>query len=187
MVYVYICFHWYRTPTARAVAEWSIADWKATKEYLNHKGTKIRAFRECFKAHFLPPLSPHFSPLFPLQPLFSCESWLAFLIFEPGNPPAISCGFLPCAPRSRIFFFAGKCIFLQECAFFCRKVHFSVGNAFFCRKVHFSVGNFIFAALCSGGSRIMNGSLFLDDVHPPTNSVLFTSPFIHRFCDSRKL
>ena len=52
----------------------------------------------------------------------SCESWLAFLILEPS--PAISCGFLPCAPRKPHFsagkciFSAGKCIFLQESAFF---------------------------------------------------------------------
>ena len=29
----------------------------------------------------------------------SCKSWLAFLSLEPWNPPAISCGFLPCAPE----------------------------------------------------------------------------------------
>ena len=33
--------------------------WKATEEYLKHKGTKIRVFRVCFRAPFL----PHFFPL----------------------------------------------------------------------------------------------------------------------------
>ena len=44
-------------------------NWKATKEYLNQRGTKIRVFRVCFRAPFLPPFFPHFSPLFPLQAL----------------------------------------------------------------------------------------------------------------------
>ena len=38
--------------------------WKATKEYLNHRGTKVRLFRVCFRAPFLPP----FSTLRPLLP-----------------------------------------------------------------------------------------------------------------------
>ena len=45
--------------------------WKATKEYLNQRGTKTRVFRVLFRAPFLPPFSPHFSPLFPLQALFT--------------------------------------------------------------------------------------------------------------------
>ena len=64
--------------------------WKATKEYLNHRGTKIRVFRVCFRApfpptlflSFFPPLSPsgpvhlshHFSPLHP--PLYPLLFWL---------------------------------------------------------------------------------------------------------------
>ena len=48
----------------------------------------------------------------------SCESWVAFLILEPWNPPAISCSFLPCPPP-KLHFSAGRCIFLQENAPFC--------------------------------------------------------------------
>ena len=36
-------------------------------------------------------------------------------------------------------------------------MHFSVGDPFFCRKTHFS-------AVRSGGLRIMNCSLFLDEI-----------------------
>ena len=46
-----------------------------------------------------------------------------------------------------------KCVFLHENAFF----FFSVGEPIFCRKVHFS-------AVYSGGLRIMNCSLFLDEL-----------------------
>ena len=49
----------------------------------------------------------------------SCESWLAFLVLEPGNPPAISCSLLPYAPQKPRFS-AGKCIV-------CRKMHFLAG------------------------------------------------------------
>ena len=94
----------------------------------------------------------------------SCESWLAFLILELWNPAVISCGFLPCAPT--------------KTAFFCRKLHFSAGKRiFYCRKAHISVGKCILlrenaffwrkthsSAVCSGGLRIMHGSLFLDEV-----------------------
>ena len=57
--------------------------WKATREYLNQRGTKIRGFRVLFRAPFLPPffpfkpcsLSHHFSPLqllpSPTSPLFA--------------------------------------------------------------------------------------------------------------------
>ena len=48
---------------ASSGARW---DWKATKEYLNQRGTNIRVFRVCFWAPFLPPFSLVFSPLFPL-------------------------------------------------------------------------------------------------------------------------
>ena len=81
----------------------------------------------------------------------SCESWLAFLILELRNPPAISCGFLPCAPR-KPHFSAGKCFFfLQESAFL-------AGNVLFCRKVHVFGRKTHFSAVCSRGSRIMSGS-----------------------------
>ena len=42
--------------------------WKATKEYLNQRGTKIRVFRVCFRTPFRPPFSPHFPTLFPPWP-----------------------------------------------------------------------------------------------------------------------
>ena len=37
--------------------------------HLEHRGTKIRVFRVCFRAPFLPPFFPYSSPLFPLQAL----------------------------------------------------------------------------------------------------------------------
>ena len=40
---------------------------KATKEYLDSRGTKIRTFRVCLHSPFLPPFFPHSSPPFPLQ------------------------------------------------------------------------------------------------------------------------
>ena len=43
-------------------------NWKATKEYLNQRGTKIRVSRVCFRTPFLPPFSPRFSPSFPFRP-----------------------------------------------------------------------------------------------------------------------
>ena len=52
--------------------------WKATKEYLNQRGTKIRVFRECFRAPFLALFFPHFPSLFPLQAVFT------FLPFLPS-------------------------------------------------------------------------------------------------------
>ena len=58
--------------------------WKATKEYLNQRGTKIRVFRVPFRAPFLPPFSPHFSTLFPLQALFTLPPLL------PSSPPPLS-------------------------------------------------------------------------------------------------
>ena len=45
---------------------------KATKEYLNQRGTKIRVFRVLFRAPFLPPPFPLiFPPLFPSGPVHS--------------------------------------------------------------------------------------------------------------------
>ena len=58
---------------------WQI--WKATKEYLNQRGTKIRVFRVPFRAPFLPPFSTHFSPLFPLQAVFTLPP------LPPSSPP----------------------------------------------------------------------------------------------------
>ena len=49
------------TPTAPPRSQ----NWKATKEYLNQRGTKIRVFQVCFRAPFLPPFFAHFSPSFP--------------------------------------------------------------------------------------------------------------------------
>ena len=50
------------------------------KEYLNHRGTKMRVFRVCFRAPLLPPFFTGFSPLIPLQALFSPVS-------PPLHPP----------------------------------------------------------------------------------------------------
>ena len=55
-----------------------------TKEYLNHRGTKIRVFRVRFQAPFLPPFFPHFSPRFPLKALFTLPPLL------PSSPPPLS-------------------------------------------------------------------------------------------------
>ena len=55
--------------------------WKATKEYLHQRGTRIRVFRVCVRTPFLPPFFPHFSPLFPLQ----APCILAPLL--PSSPP----------------------------------------------------------------------------------------------------
>ena len=44
-------------------------NWKATKEYQNQRGTKIRVFRVWFRAPFLPPFFPSlFPPSFPFRP-----------------------------------------------------------------------------------------------------------------------
>ena len=61
-----------------------LPSWKATKEYLNQRDTKIRVFRVCFRAPFLPPFFPHFSPLFPLQALCILAPLL------PSSPPPSS-------------------------------------------------------------------------------------------------
>ena len=67
-----------------------VNSWKVTKEYLNHKGTKIRVFRGHFRAPFLPPFFPHFSPLFPLQGLFTLPPLLPSS--PPQNPPVFTPG-----------------------------------------------------------------------------------------------
>ena len=55
-----------KTPTRERRVE--AQNWKATKEYPNHWGTKIRVFRVCFRAPFLPPFLSHSSPpSFPIQ------------------------------------------------------------------------------------------------------------------------
>ena len=48
-------------------------------------------------------------------------------------------------------------MFLQETAFFLQE------SAFFCRRTHTSAGKTILSAVCSGGLRTMNGTLFSDD------------------------
>ena len=101
-------------------------------------------------------LLPVFKKRVPWYQQKSYDSTLAFMILEPGNPPAISCGFLRCAPQ-KPHFSAGKCIFLQESAFF--------WNALFCRKMFFFCRKTHFFAVHSGGLRIMNGRLFLDEGH----------------------
>ena len=52
----------------------------------------------------------------------SYESWLAFLILEPRNPPAIPCPAM-CPPKTALFcrkvhFSSGKCVFSKESALF---------------------------------------------------------------------
>ena len=60
-----------------------VSSWKATKEYLNQRGTKIRVFRVLSGA-FPPPFVPSFSPLFPLRALFTLPPPL------PSSPPLSS-------------------------------------------------------------------------------------------------
>ena len=62
--------------------------WKATKQYLNQRGTKIGVFRVRFRARFLPRFFPHLSPLFPLQGLFTLQPLL------PSSPPPLYPHFL---------------------------------------------------------------------------------------------
>ena len=68
------------------LGDWSFTTtgWRATKEYLNHKGTKIRVSRVRFRAPFLPPFSLIFPPLFPLQALFTLPPLLS------SSPPPLS-------------------------------------------------------------------------------------------------
>ena len=56
-------------------------NWKATKEYLHHRGTKSEFFERAFRPLF-PPLFPLFSPLFPCQALLPP--------FLPSSPPPLS-------------------------------------------------------------------------------------------------
>ena len=58
---------------------------------LNHRGTKIRVFRVCFWAPFLPPFFPHFCRLFPLQALFTLPPLLP-LFTSPSIPPFLTPG-----------------------------------------------------------------------------------------------
>ena len=46
--------------------------WKDTKEHLNQRGTKIRVFRVCFRAPFLPPFFPFPPLLSPFKPCSLC-------------------------------------------------------------------------------------------------------------------
>ena len=71
------------------------------------------------------------------------------MVLEPCNRPAISCGFLPCAPRKPHS--AGKCL--------C-----------FCRKVHSCAGKPFLLQLGLGGLRSMNGSSFLDERNHSSDS-----------------
>ena len=66
-----------------------LQDWKATKEYLNHRGTKIRVLQVCFRAPFIPPFFPHFPPSFPFRPcsLSHHLSLLHLPLYPPFLPP----------------------------------------------------------------------------------------------------
>ena len=55
----------------------------STKEYLNHKSTKIRVFRVCFRASFLPPFLHQSSPLSPHQAVST------LLPLFPSSPPPV--------------------------------------------------------------------------------------------------
>ena len=55
--------------------------WKATKEYLNQRGTKSEFF-ECLFGPFSHPFPHHFFPLFPLQALFTLPP-----LFPSSRPP----------------------------------------------------------------------------------------------------
>ena len=56
---------WVQMP---AVALPELRFWRVTKEYLNHKGTKIRVFRVRFRTPLLPRFFHHFPPSFPFRP-----------------------------------------------------------------------------------------------------------------------
>ena len=65
--------------------------WEATKEYLNHRGTKIRVFRVRFRAPFLPPFFPSFSPaLSPSSPIHFPT--ISPLFTSPCIPPFLTPG-----------------------------------------------------------------------------------------------
>ena len=67
-----------------------------------------------------------------------------------------SCNFLRFPATLDCIFPAGACIFLQEKAFVCRKVHLKLRKDLFCRKIVY--------VQFARGLRIMNGSVFLDDL-----------------------
>ena len=88
---------------------------------VNHRGTKIRAFRVCFRAPFLPPFFPHFSPSFPftLPPLLhsSLPPLSPLLLFSSrgGNPPKTTRPSKEvCAKSVRKLFLVVFCLSLQE-------------------------------------------------------------------------
>ena len=58
--------------------------WKGTKEYLNHRGTKIRVFSSVLSGPFPPTLFPSFSP--PHSPNFSLPLSLQALFTLPTSP-----------------------------------------------------------------------------------------------------
>ena len=69
--------------------------WRATNEYLNHRGTEIRVFGVCSPAPFLAPFFPHFPPL----PLFPLQAQFALPPLVPSSPPpSISPFLLPKTP-----------------------------------------------------------------------------------------
>ena len=75
----------------RALRGLSEGSWKATKEYLNQRGTKIRVFRVRFRTPFLPPFFPHFSPpLSPSGPVYSRTT--SPLFTSPFIPPFLASG-----------------------------------------------------------------------------------------------
>ena len=67
-----------------------VTSWKATKEYLNQRGTKIRVFRVCFRAPFLPPFFPHSPPFSPSGPFHSPTT--SPLFTSPFIPPFLAPG-----------------------------------------------------------------------------------------------
>ena len=71
-------------PQATHNLSWAVI-WKATKEYLNQRGTKIRVFRACFWAPFLPPFFPLFPPLSPSGPVHSPTT--SPLLYPPFSTP----------------------------------------------------------------------------------------------------
>ena len=62
----------------------SFVFWKAAKECLNQRGTKIRVFSSVLSDPFPPTLFPSFLPLFPLQAL------CIFAPLLPSSPPPSS-------------------------------------------------------------------------------------------------
>ena len=109
--------------------------WKATKEYLNQRGTKIRVFRVCFRTPFLPPFFPHFSPLFPLQALCILAPLL------PSSPP----------PSSPLFLAPGKVRFRYPSdlgTLWCPAEFWQPRGA--SQKATYSFPTYVFFSLCGG-------------------------------------